>query len=457
MYYLNFENGKPVAQIKGGIQNKKIVYIQNTDEVKQCSNCKKDNCNNCGDEKLCKHMDNKLNHIVIKDGEFLPVPDIKQRDCLYLAGPSGSGKSTYASLYIEQLKKIYPNMKFYIFSIKPKDDVLDKLNPLRIPLTNKLIENPIELEELKNSIVLFDDIDTLHDRDISKELQKLRDNLLEVGRDQNIYVISTGHQVTDYKKTRILLNEAKCITIFPDSGVSYGINRLLKTYIGLSQEQITYIKKLKSRWVTICTKCPNYVLSQHEMFLLNDKLKGGKVEICKEADNFVKEQEEKPLSGEEVLKICDNKANLLTNRDLLKNNNIDDALGKYGALILLYESKPGFGHWVTVFRRDKNTLEFFDAIAKPGIPDSELKFISKDFKYKSGQTHPHLLKLMADTGNKIIYNDTKLQRMHNDINTCGRWVGMRLKLRSWSIEKFAEFFKSFKYPPDFIITILTII
>lgn len=47
----------------------------------------------------------------------------------------------------------------------------------------------------------------------------------------------------------------------------------------------------------------------------------------------------KPLSDDDVLKICNYKANLMTYPELVEYDNIDDALGKHKALILLYETK----------------------------------------------------------------------------------------------------------------------
>jgi hypothetical protein len=82
--------------------------------------------NNCSDE------------FEISDGTIYPIPNTKTRECFYIAGPSGSGKSTFSSKYAENWKKFFNKKGNHItlFSKVSNDDVLDELNPIRIPLEN---------------------------------------------------------------------------------------------------------------------------------------------------------------------------------------------------------------------------------------------------------------------------------------------------------------------------------
>jgi hypothetical protein len=53
--------------------------------------------------------------------------------------------------------------EIYLFSSINHDRVLDRHDPTRIILDNDLLTDPIEPEELENSLVIFDDTDTIRD------------------------------------------------------------------------------------------------------------------------------------------------------------------------------------------------------------------------------------------------------------------------------------------------------
>lgn len=172
--------------------------------------------------------------------------------------------------------------------------------------------------------------------------------------------------------------------------------------------------------------------------------------------DIIQQAKKKSLSSKDVLKLVDNKANLLIYHQLTKYNNIDDALGKYGALILLYETKKNYGHWTLVFKRDKNTIEMFDSY---GIfIDDELNFVPKNFKKEGKETYPYLTYLLYNSGYNIEYNDKQLQSKKIGTATCGRWTAVRLLLRYISIEKFIKLFTGNKcFNPDDLVTLITIL
>ena len=157
------------------------------------------------------------------------------------------------------------------------------------------------------------------------------------------------------------------------------------------------------------------------------------------------------LSNGDIYKLLDGKCNILTYPELTKYDDIDSAMGKYKALVLLYLSKQNYGHWICVFQRNNNTIEFFDPYGF--FPDDELQFIPEHFREVSGQKYPHLTYLLAKCKyQKIEYNNTRLQKLENNVNTCGRWCVVRLMLRNISIEKFV---KKFKIDGDSKVTKLT--
>lgn len=211
---------------------------------------------------------NKDREIILHEGEVQVIPTTDSRQCLYVAGPSGAGKSTWVSKYVGEYKKMYPKHKVYLFSRVSNDTCLDDLNPIRIIMDNELIDDPIDPKELKKSIVIFDDTDTIPNDKLRKAMIKLKNDLLETGRHEDIYVIITSHLITNYKETRTILNECHLITLFPHGGSSYGIKQCLERYCGIDKKNSKKILNLPSRWVTIKKSYPQAVIYEKGLYLL---------------------------------------------------------------------------------------------------------------------------------------------------------------------------------------------
>jgi hypothetical protein len=276
----SFKRGKPVAVIKGGEYNGFILFV--SDLIK--SKPKKPCCKKCGTQcyykpccKKCEFCKLEIipKDIQIDDGVFQQIISLQDR-IIYIAGPSGSGKSTYAGKYISIYKKIYPKADFYVFSRLDKDPAIDYLKPHRVKIDQSLIDEPIEIKKeiKKNSIILFDDIDTIQDKKLQMQVNRLKGDLLEIGRHMNIRIVVTSHLVNPNERTaaRTLLNEMNTLTIFPKSGSNYQSEYALKKYFGLSTKQIKTILNMDSRWITLFKMYPQLVLSEHRAVLLSELL-----------------------------------------------------------------------------------------------------------------------------------------------------------------------------------------
>lgn len=205
--------------------------------------------------------------------EYFHIPNYKaKRDCLYICAPNQAGKSTYVSKYLKYFTKIYSkengNYKpIFLFSKLDTDPILDIFEPIRVDMNNFILKKNT-LETLRNSIVIFDDVDQIHDKNISKKIYDTINEILCNGAHFDIHVIVTNHLCSDYRNTRIILNECSSITMFPKSGSSHQIEYTLKNYFGLSKCQIDKICSLRSRWVTIFKHYPQCVLYSHGVYLL---------------------------------------------------------------------------------------------------------------------------------------------------------------------------------------------
>lgn len=201
---------------------------------------------------------------------------------IFLTGPSGSGKSFLAK---EIMKHDEKNRPIIIFSKIDNDISLNDLKKLKITNNSfqdnnpdekdsfteseikKEIGNPrmikIDLkteddllnlpsnEELKNCVCLFDDIDSFPS-EISDFLNNYRDIILESGRHNNITVLSTSHQLYNWSKTRVILNEAEMVGLFPHSNKRSAMI-FLKDRMGLNKNQIDNI-------INECMNCSRFLI-----------------------------------------------------------------------------------------------------------------------------------------------------------------------------------------------------
>ena len=198
--------GRPLAKIDGGKYSGRMVSVS-------------DQFANGNQKEASDGLIQEFRQLKIaNDSKFQHVPDTtKEREILYITGPSGSGKSTYTRKYLEQYKKKYKNREIYLFSSLPSDESLDKIKPKRIKLDESMYTDPIKVDELSESICIFDDIDVISEKKVREAVYDVLNQVLEIGRHYKIHCVVTNHLPTNGKDTRRILNEAHTVTYFPHS------------------------------------------------------------------------------------------------------------------------------------------------------------------------------------------------------------------------------------------------
>jgi hypothetical protein len=203
--------------------------------------------------------------------ELLPSADPKKRDVFYIAGASGSGKSYIAKGLGEYYQKLFPDRSVYLISKLAEDSgTLDKMKPpaKRIKIQS-LVDDFPDLDEFKNCMVIFDDYDTFTGP-AEKVVHKLIDDLATMGRHTCTTMLCLSHYLTNYKKTRLLLNEATHLVLYPMATSFHALSYLLKTHVGMSKDDVRDIRKL-GRWVCVYKNFPQFlVASQHARMLIRD-------------------------------------------------------------------------------------------------------------------------------------------------------------------------------------------
>lgn len=200
--------------------------------------------------------------------ELLPSCDPSRREVWYIAGQSGSGKSWIAKNLAFYYKKLFPERNVYLVSKLKEDATLDALKFLKRINIQSFVDDYPDLEEFKDCMVIFDDYDTLTG-DTEKVITKIVDDLAIMGRHTNTTMLCLSHYLTNYKKTRLLLNEATHIVVYPLSTSYHALRYLVKNYVGVDEDDLKRQRKLGSRWLCYSKGFPQYMISQKNAEVLH--------------------------------------------------------------------------------------------------------------------------------------------------------------------------------------------
>lgn len=188
---------------------------------------------------------------------------------VFIAGASLCGKSYLASKLAKDYFLNFKKNKIINFSYLNNDENYAKLkNYHKMRIDEDILENPIDLDELHDSVCIFDDIQHFTDKYIVKELERIRDSCLQAGRHSNIDVIVCTQNLLDGPKTKQCVNNTFQVIGFPQSAGRFQLGEWLRRYIRLSQEQVRTILNLPSRWVLVNQGTPIYVLHEKGCFML---------------------------------------------------------------------------------------------------------------------------------------------------------------------------------------------
>lgn len=225
-----------------------------------------------GDEHLVRSLfvENDGDKIVRMFPMFSKLPDMNLR--ISIAGKSGSGKSFFTGQVLRQLLKV-EKRPVYLISKVVEDKNLDFIKGIvRVD-----IYKPIFLQMLSSdfagSYVVFDDIDTINDDLVRKHAAKLRDDMLQTGRHDDIDIINVGHRVLGGHATRQVINECTHIVFFPHGQPQQFFN-YFRNYQHFSEKDIdrhlrAYTQNYnEGRFVVWHCNNPPYLLTQKSINLI---------------------------------------------------------------------------------------------------------------------------------------------------------------------------------------------
>jgi hypothetical protein len=209
---------------------------------------------------------------IVSPNSLQPIPSDKTgRSVFYVSGGSGSGKSYFMSRLAKQYNVQYPERSIFLFSFVEHDANYDDIENLhKIPLTEEIMEQEIDWEEFRDSLMLFDDYDSTSSKKLKAWIEFMLSHLLVQGRHLRASIAMTSHTNTDYKRTRLILAESTHIVVFPKVSSRKSLEYLLKNYTSLPKEDISQVFKLgkHSRYICIHKSPPQFLLTEHSITLI---------------------------------------------------------------------------------------------------------------------------------------------------------------------------------------------
>lgn len=163
------------------------------------------------------------------------------------------------------------------------------------------------------------------------------------------------------------------------------------------------------------------------------------------------------ISDEDITRYLGNEGHqkIIKYSDMKNYNNIDELIPNFNDYrIILIENELNSGHWVVILKYkidDKPIIEWFNSYGMR--PSADLNFISKYINKLLGQGYDDFDNLLEDAKQKydVIYNKKRFQSTLKGINTCGRWVLLRIimmKFYGMDLYKFIKFIDELKNKYD---------
>lgn len=247
MPHLSFhekKDGTAIARISEGDHKGEILYCYEGDGI--------------GDKKGLKQFS------LPKGNKFqvLPNPNPEKRDVLYVCGASGCGKSYFIKGMVENYRKLFPDREVYLATQLEEDETLDSLKPpiKRIRISS-FLEKPPKIDEFEDCFFIADDFDTLPKAELNA-LWNVIDMIAIQGRHTRTSLGVISHYISNYKTTRLILNEANKVVVYPQATSLGNLRYMLERKFGIDVDKIKEFKRMKTRWVCLYAMYPQYYITE---------------------------------------------------------------------------------------------------------------------------------------------------------------------------------------------------
>ena len=170
-------------------------------------------------------------------------------------------------------------------------------------------------------------------------------------------------------------------------------------------------------------------------------------------DRLLRETEAVPLATEILGKMAGkgHKTRVIMYDKVEQADKLEEIVNQehpYAILLIMDKRTPDsmVGHYCATFLQGENTVVWFDPYG------NKLNKLMQLTRNKN-----NLMRLVRESGKKLIMNTKHFQKMSDKISTCGRWCCVRIRFADWSNEKYWRFMQSKKLNMDEICTMLTMV
>jgi hypothetical protein len=159
------------------------------------------------------------------------------------------------------------------------------------------------------------------------------------------------------------------------------------------------------------------------------------------------------LGDDDIRKLLGSGIKITSYANLDKHNHINELLDGHGRGVIFYpQQNERQGHWTAILRKGRE-IEFFDPYGEP--PDTAKHLLTQQKLERMNMDQPHLLKLMKESGCRILFNKVQLQELADDVSTCGRHIVSRLLHHRLPIRRYREIIRRSGMSPDEFVVKLT--
>jgi hypothetical protein len=161
-----------------------------------------------------------------------------------------------------------------LISYLDQDETLDAFKKIiRLDISNPEFLDSVmdfDLEEFSKSFIIFDDIDSIHNKKVKNILYGFLNKLLRLGRHYSISVAYLGHELYSSHDLKLILNESMYITWFPKYLNYKKVRYLCQEYFGLNKSDLEKIGNIKNtRSITYVKGYPKLIITDNQVFILN--------------------------------------------------------------------------------------------------------------------------------------------------------------------------------------------
>ena len=159
------------------------------------------------------------------------------------------------------------------------------------------------------------------------------------------------------------------------------------------------------------------------------------------------------LSDTDIRTLLGDGIKITTYPDLDKVSHINELFDRKGRAIIFFpQTNEQTGHWTCMLKRGR-TIEFFDPYGEP--PDYQKDFVPSGLLEKMKMKEPLLADLLLGSGYKILYNKEQVQKLANNVQTCGRHCVARLLFAKLPVKQYRKHIEKSGVSPDEFVLRLT--